>query len=109
MNKAFLAAIFMGQFAVVPALAGGPASAADGLPRVAVHYGDLNVESAAGRSALTSRLTRAARSVCPDARARDLRTSAAGQSCVRKAVADALSIVSEQRLARASKEAGQRG
>jgi UrcA family protein len=108
MNKAFLAAVVIGQLAVGHAFAGERAATSDGLPRVAVQYGDLNVDSDAGRRALTSRLTRAARSVCPDADARDLRTRSAGQSCIRKSVADALSIVGEQRLAQANKQASQR-
>lgn len=109
MNKAFLAAAVIAQLAVGHAFAGTVSVASDGLPRAVVHYGDLNVESDAGRQALTGRLTRAARTVCPDAYARDLRTQSRGQSCVREAVADALRIVGQQRLAQANKQANERG
>jgi len=108
MNKAFLAAVVIGQLAVGHAFAGERAVISDGLPRAVVHYGDLNVESEAGRQVLTGRLTRAARNLCPDAYARDLRTKSAGQICIRKSVADALSLVGEQRLAQANKEASKR-
>lgn len=108
MNKAFLAAVVIGQLVVGQAFAGEAAGATDSLPHAVVHYGDLNVESDAGRQALTGRLTRAARTLCPDARARDLRTKSAGQSCIRKSVADAMSIVGEQRLAQANKDASKR-
>ena len=49
MNKAFLAAVVIGQLAVGHAFAGERAATSDGLPRVAVQYGDLNVDSDAGR------------------------------------------------------------
>ena len=108
MNKALLAAVVFGHLVVIPAFAGQPAAQPDTLPRAVVHYGDLNVDSAAGRKALTSRLTRAARLVCPDSLSRDLRTKAAGQSCIRDSVAEALSTVGEQRLAQANKDASPR-
>jgi UrcA family protein len=109
MNRAIFAAVIIGQLAVGTAFAGGHSEASNDLPRAVVHYGDLNVESDAGRQALTGRLTRAARNVCPDVHARDLRTQAKGLSCVRNAVADALRLVGEQRLALANKRDSQRG
>lgn len=108
MNRAILAAVVIGHLAIAQAVAAEPAGQSDSLPRVAVHYGDLNVDSESGRRALAGRLTRAARSLCPDAWARDLRTKTAGQDCIRKSVADAMSIVGEQRVAQAKKDASQR-
>lgn len=101
-----LATIFAGS---ATALAGDAGRAGADVPRVAVHYGDLNIDSVAGQRTLQRRIERAARNVCPESNARDLRTRAAAQECQRQAVAEALRVVGEQRLARNRKATEDRG
>ena len=62
-----------------------PALAVDGPVRVAVPYGDLDLTNDAAREALDARLDRAARKVCGNASARELRQILARQACLAEA------------------------
>lgn len=62
-----------------------PALAVDRPVRVAVPYGDLDLTNDAGREALDVRLGRAARKVCGNAPARDLKQISARQACLAEA------------------------
>ena len=53
--------------------------------RVAVPYGDLDLPKDAGREALDARLERAARKVCGNASARELREVSARRVCLAEA------------------------
>jgi UrcA family protein len=68
-----------------PAPAPALAMALDEPVRVAVLYGDLDLTSDAGREALDTRHGRAARKVCGNAPARELRQITARQVCHAKA------------------------
>lgn len=109
MNKRIVAALASGLFSCAlafPALADETPSQAR---RVAVEYGDLDLQTAAGQQALDQRLRFAARSVCPDDSAADLGTRIAGKRCVLRAVELAKANVDEQRLARAAGKKTPRG
>lgn len=102
-NKAFLAAALFGiatsAFAST-AVAGGEAGMEE--HSMAVHYGDLNLDSAAGQETLKRRLSYAARVVCPNAYARDLDTRNAGKQCIRQALDEANATIAQRQYARAA-------
>lgn len=71
-------------------------------PSVTVRYGDLNLNSEAGRDALSSRLSMAARNVCDHhgyTRTRSLRYLAKTKACYDEALTAALSQVNSGQLA----------
>ena len=109
MNKSFLSAVALGLLScggATAALADEPAADSR---RAAVYYGDLNIQSEAGKQMLNQRLRFAARSVCPDSSARDLNTRISGKRCVKQAIGQAAADVSEQQVARAAARLGDRG
>lgn len=53
---------------------------------VAVHYGDLDLSSPPGRTALNRRIAAAARSVCGVGGTRELRAAMEAQNCFRDAI-----------------------
>jgi UrcA family protein len=71
-----LAALAGGALTVTPAFAQPPA-----LQTVAVHYGDLDLGSAAGRASLDHRLRHAVRTACGDPSAADLKGRNAASAC----------------------------
>jgi UrcA family protein len=111
MNRKHIAAVVLATLAAgsTSVLAGDHSPAASDVPRVAVRYGDLNMDSVDGQRALQRRIERAARKVCPDSGAQDLRARVAAQQCQRQAIAEAMRVVGEQRLARERKSAEPRG
>lgn len=80
------------------ALAASPAS---GATTLTVAYGDLNLGSDQGNSALYARITAAARQVCAADRVdiRDLARFAEARSCEAQAIAQAVQAVHSPRLA----------
>lgn len=73
---------------VLPAAAlacAAPAIALDEPARMAVPYGDLDLTKDAGRETLDARLERAARKVCGNVSARELREVAARRTCLAEA------------------------
>lgn len=59
-----------------------PAAASeDELPRVVVHYGDLDMSSIAGRKRLSMRVAGAVKQVCGSEAQRDLRRQAQSRAC----------------------------
>jgi len=80
------------------ALAAVPVDAA---PSVKVLYGDLNLASGAGNSALYARIVAAARRVCDVDRVdiRDLARSSQARSCEARAIAEAVQAVHSPQLA----------
>ena len=110
-HRKLLASLVLAALATgaTSAFAGDHAPVNTDVPRVAVHYGDLNVDSVAGQRALQRRIERAARNVCPDSDARDLRARTVAQQCQRQAIAEAMRVVGEQRVARERKAADPRG
>jgi UrcA family protein len=71
----------------------------DGVRTVAVHYGDLNLQSDAGNAALFGRLRQAAERVCGTDDSRNLSVRNAVRECKRDAVARAVEQVGSVRLA----------
>jgi UrcA family protein len=71
----------------------------DDPPSVAVRYDDLNLATTAGVSELYSRISHAARAVCPDPYSRDLGIVAASERCRAAAVTRAVSEVNNPQLA----------
>ena len=59
-----------------------------GLPTVVVHYGDLNMQSDAGRSTLTHRVQVAANYLCYEPEVEPLGTFIERKECYRAAIAD---------------------
>jgi UrcA family protein len=89
--------------AMVGALAVGstaPSFAADSVavPSITVKFGDLNVASPEGASALYGRIRMAAKEVCSPLSARDLASQARMGACVHKAIADAVTKVNQPAL-----------
>jgi UrcA family protein len=66
---------------------------------VTVRYDDLNLATEAGVSALYSRISHAAREVCPDVSSRNLGVAAAGGRCQAEAVARAVRQLKNPALA----------
>jgi UrcA family protein len=66
---------------------------------VTVRYDDLNLSSPAGVNALYSRISAAARQVCPDSHSRDLGAVLAAHRCQVDAVAKAVSEINSPQLA----------
>jgi UrcA family protein len=91
------AALLVGAGAAGSALAASPANAAT----LTVAYGDLNLASDQGNSALYARITAAARQVCAADRVdiRDLGRYAEARSCEARAIAQAVQAVHSPRLA----------
>ena len=84
-SVAFSGAVSLAAFAFpATAMAGTP----DGLS-AAVHYGDLDLTSAAGARELQGRVDRAARAVCGTADIRDLGAVAQRDACRQVALASA--------------------
>lgn len=71
--------------------------------QVTVKYGDLDLQSEAGLRLLEKRVTRAAHSVCPNVRSREIQRKAAGKACVDQAVRQALGQVEQWQLANAAR------
>jgi UrcA family protein len=70
-------------------------------PKIVVRYGDLNLSTPDGAATLLRRIDAAARQVCPDAYARDLRVKALARECRRTATANAVEQVHNLRLSAA--------
>ena len=75
------------------------AAPADDVPSVAVRYDDLNLATAAGVNTLYSRISHAARQVCPDPFSRDLAVVIASERCQAEAVGRAVHDVNNPQLA----------
>lgn len=77
------------------------ATSADAAPSVTVTYGDLNLTSDEGNSALYARITAAAREVCfaGGVSIRDLGRYSQARSCEAQAIAQAVHAVHSPRLA----------
>jgi UrcA family protein len=76
------------------------AGSGDALPKQAVTYKDLDLNSNAGVQMLYKRIQGAANQVCGDVDARDLRGMSARKACVEHAVSDAIGAVNSSRLTR---------
>jgi UrcA family protein len=84
------------------AIASGMAHAApatDEVPAVTVKYSDLNLTTDEGASRLYTRITGAARDVCPDSSPRELKAFADSKACQAAAIARAVHEVHSPRLA----------
>ena len=77
------------------------AGSADGVPSVAVPYGDLNLTTERGADTLYARLTAAARQVCAadGLDIRNLQVYAAARSCEAQAIARAVHEVQAPKVA----------
>jgi UrcA family protein len=71
----------------------------DGVRTVAIHYGDLNLQTDAGNAALFGRLRQAAEQVCGPDDARNLSMRSIVRECKREAIARAVEQVGSVRLA----------
>lgn len=71
----------------------------DSAPSVTVHYGDLDLSTAAGVDILYRRIAGAARQVCPGVYSRDLSTVIAANRCQAEAIANAVQRLDNPRLA----------
>jgi UrcA family protein len=92
----------LGAFLIVGASGAAYAvEPADGAPAAKVSYGDLNLASEQGNSALHARIVSAARQVCnsQDVDIRDLQRFSATQACEQNAIAQAVNAVRSQQLA----------
>jgi UrcA family protein len=78
-----------------------PASAEEGIARIVVRYGDLNLASAEGARALHRRIVNAARRVCGGDSARELRLQREAAQCRKLAIARAVRDVGNAPLAAA--------
>ena len=80
-----------------------PAFAATGFgvaaPTVHVRYDDLNLQTDAGTQALYRRITKAARTVCPDPDSRELAVRIESEHCQATAIAKAVNDVNSPKLA----------
>jgi UrcA family protein len=92
---ALTACIAIGACAAA-ARAGEPSATA---PTVKVAYGDLNLATDSGNSALYARLEKAAAKVCVVSDIRDLAAVAAKAACEHQAIARAVSQINSPRLA----------
>lgn len=101
-NKAFLAAALFGI--ATSALASTAVAGGAGMEEhsVAVHYGDLNLDSVAGQKTLKRRLSHAARVVCPDAYSRSLEIRTEGRQCIRQALDEANATIAQRQFAKAA-------
>jgi UrcA family protein len=68
------------------------------VPRVAVHYGDLNLATDEGAARLHGRIRAAAQRVCPDADSRNLYAFSKARECQAQAIRRAVSDVKSERL-----------
>jgi UrcA family protein len=77
------------------------AAPADALPTVTVRYGDLNLGTEQGTSALYARIVFAARQVCFSSQVdhRDLKAFSLARACETRAIAQAVHDVNSPRLA----------
>jgi UrcA family protein len=75
------------------------ASPSDSVPAVTVRYDDLNLATPSGVASLYSRISVAARAVCPNPDIRDLAAVTARNSCRAEAIARAVSAVNNPKLA----------
>jgi UrcA family protein len=83
------------------ATAGGPASTATvEVARVAVSYGDLDLDTEHGAATLQRRIAAAARQVCGAPSPRELRLYQKAQECTTAAIARAVEEVGSPRLAK---------
>jgi UrcA family protein len=78
-------------------------------PMTTVRYGDLNLSTDAGAKALYSRISMAARQVCPGVDSRELSQAAAARACQRAAIERAVHSVNSPHLAAAYAAATHRG
>ena len=79
--------------AVLAAAVLAPTALAQTVPTATVAYGDLNVDSQAGRATLKARIVRAARTVCGGTSSVDLSERAAQMACFKTAFAGAMTQV----------------
>lgn len=63
-----------------------------------VHFGDLNLQSAAGSESLYTRIRKGAEVVCSTFDARELATAALHKRCMEEAIADAVTQVNQPHL-----------
>jgi UrcA family protein len=83
------------------ALSWGAASVAAGdseVPQVVVKFGDLNLSNPEGAAELYNRIAAAGKEVCRSFDSRDLATRARLNACVRKAIAEAVTMVDRPEL-----------
>lgn len=96
----FMLAIALGAAAMSAASARDAARQTPAPVRaVTVRYGDLDLSTERGAQALLARITKAAKSVCPQAVDRDLGAFLASRRCEREAIARAVRQVDSPRLA----------
>jgi UrcA family protein len=74
-------------------------SSTDAVPTLAVRYGDLDLSTEQGASALYHRIVSAARQVCDNSDNRDLQRFTASEKCQAKAIEQAVSDVHSPKLA----------
>lgn len=78
-------------------------------PTATVRYGDLNLSTDVGAKMLYSRISMAARQVCPSTDSRELAQLSAARACQRAAIERAVHSVNNPRLAAALAAATHRG
>ena len=74
------------------------AEAGDDVPKAAVSYKDLNLNTDDGVKVLYKRIQRAANQVCGNVDGRELKRMSVKQACVERAVADAVAAVNTPML-----------
>jgi UrcA family protein len=89
----------VGALAAMSVTAISFAAPADDVASIAVRYDDLNLATAAGVNTLYSRISSAARQVCPDPFSRDLTVVIASERCQAGAIARAVHEVNNPQLA----------
>lgn len=82
------------------ACAAAPAIAQDAQVSVHVQYADLDVQSAAGKTVLESRIRGAAERLCVENGVRDLQARLADRECFKSAMTSGLSQMNQQIAAR---------
>jgi UrcA family protein len=82
------------------------AEASPGVDSRAVHYADLNLNTAAGAKVLYMRIRMAAGQVCGDAGSRQLEQAAAAKACLERAIRSSIRAVNSVQLARVANEHG---
>jgi len=81
---------------IIPAF--GLAAQGDEAPTYQVHFGDLNLQSAAGSEILYSRIRSGAEVVCGPFDARELAKAVQHKRCMQDAIAGAVTQVNQPRL-----------
>jgi UrcA family protein len=98
MHRAASVAALVALTGLIPCIGTAATVFAESVPTREVYYGDLDLDSKAGVTALQARLARAARQVCGGYERVRLEEASWQKQCREKAIADAVAAVNEPLL-----------